>query len=125
VRHIYTGGRMHPGADDLWLTPMGDSIGQWDGQTLVIDNVARAPGPIMLSPAVTLSERAHFTERVRLIDNNKLEDQMRIDDPLRFTHPWQLTVQYSRVTGIDRMVAWGCENDRNPVMNGKLTIAPR
>jgi len=124
VRHVYTDGRTHPGADDLWPTPMGDSIGHWEGGTLVIDTVARAPGPIMLSPAVTLSDRAHFTERVRLVNSDTLEDQMTIDDPLRFTRPWQVTVQYSRVTGINRMVAWDCQNDRNPVMNGKLTIAP-
>ncbi len=39
VRHIYTDGRSHPGKDDLWPTPMGDSIGRWQGETLVIDTL--------------------------------------------------------------------------------------
>lgn len=125
IRHIYTDGRSHPGKDELWPTRMGDSIGNWEGETLVIDTVARMPGPVMLNEAVTLSERAHFIERVRRIDKNTLEDQMTIDDPLRFTRPWQLTIRYSRVTEINRMIAWDCQNDRNPVVNGKLTIAPR
>jgi hypothetical protein len=37
VRHIYTDGRAHPDSDDLWPTLLGDSIGRWEGETLVID----------------------------------------------------------------------------------------
>ena len=40
IRHVYTDGREHPGRDDLWATPWGDSIGRWEGQTLVIDTIA-------------------------------------------------------------------------------------
>ena len=123
VRHIYTDGRSHPGKDDLWPTPMGDSIGHWQGETLVIDTVARTPGPIGVGPN-DLSDRAHFTERLRRIDQNTLEDLLTIDDPLRFTRPWQLTIRYTRVTDLDRMLPYDCEHDRNPVVNGKLTIEP-
>ena len=37
IRHVYTDGREHPGKEDLWPTPWGDSIGHWEGDTLVID----------------------------------------------------------------------------------------
>ena len=40
IRHVYTDGRQHPGKDDVWPTPWGDSIGRWEGDTLVIDTVA-------------------------------------------------------------------------------------
>jgi hypothetical protein len=40
VRHIYTDGRAHPSADELWATPWGDSVGHWEGQTLVVDTIA-------------------------------------------------------------------------------------
>ena len=123
VRHIYTDGRPHPGKEDLWPTSMGDSIGHWQGETLVIDTVARTPGPIGVGPN-DLSERAHFTERVRRIDPNTLEDLLTIDDPARFTHPWQLTIRYTRVTDLNRMLPFDCEHDRNPVVDGKLTIEP-
>jgi hypothetical protein len=125
VRHIYTDGRSHPGSDDIWPTRMGDSVGHWEGDTLVIDTVARTPGPIWPS-AVTadLSEQAHFTERVRMVDHNALEDQLTIEDPLRFERPWQLLLRFSRVTDLNRMIPWDCEDDRNPVVDGKLSIAP-
>ena len=43
VRHIYTDGRRHPGADELWPTPEGDSIGHWQNDTLIVDTIATRP----------------------------------------------------------------------------------
>lgn len=123
VRHIYTDGRGHPVKDDLWPTAMGDSVGHWEGDTLVIDTVARIEGPLGIGPN-KLSARAHFTERVRRLDKNNLEDQMTIDDPIAFTHPWKLTLHYTRAADLDRMLPWDCANDRNPVVNGKISVAP-
>jgi hypothetical protein len=120
-RVVYMDGRKHP--DDLIPSWWGHSIGRWEGETLVIDTVARTPGPIGVGPN-DLSERAHFTERVRRIDQDALEVAMTIEDPLRFTHPWQLNIRYSRVTEIDRIVPWDCANDRNPIVDGALTIEP-
>jgi hypothetical protein len=123
VRHIYTDGRPHPGKDDLWPTAMGDSVGHWEGDTLVIDTVARIEGPLGIGPN-SLSAQAHFTERVRRLDQNNLEDQMTIDDPIALTHAWKLTLRYTRAADLDRMLPWDCANDRNPVVNGKISVAP-
>jgi hypothetical protein len=125
VRHIYTDRRAHPGKEDLWPTSLGDSIGHWEGETLVIDTVARTPGPIsMFAPVAELSDQAHFTERVRRIDKDALEDQLTIEDPVRFLQPWTVTLRYSRVTDLTRFLPYDCEADRNPVENGNFTIAP-
>ncbi|HTV78754.1 MAG TPA: hypothetical protein VMF03_10885 [Steroidobacteraceae bacterium] len=125
VRHIYTDRRTHPGADDLWPTPLGDSIGHWEGQTLVIDTIARTAGVLsMFSPAAELSARAHFIERVHQTDKNTLEDRLTIDDPERFIHPWVVTFRYTRAADLTRFIPYDCEADRNPIENGKLTIAP-
>lgn len=128
VRQIYTDGRSHPKQEDLWPTPMGDSIGHWDGATLVVDTIARKAGPISPIPlpwTAQLSEDARFEERIRLVNANNLENEMTIDDPARFAHPWRLTIHYRRVTDLDRMISTNCtENDRNPVVDGKVIIAP-
>ncbi len=128
VRHIYTDGRAHPNSEDLWPTEMGDSIGRWDGATLVIDTIARKAGPVAAIPVpgvANLSDEAHFTERVRRLDANDMQDDLTIDDPARFEHPWQLSFHYKRIEGLDRMIAVNCsDNDRNPVLNGQFTIAP-
>ncbi|HEY7671591.1 MAG TPA: hypothetical protein VIC71_05180, partial [Gammaproteobacteria bacterium] len=48
IRHIYTDGGSHPPADELWPTGDGDSVGRWEGDTLVVDTVAIKPD-ILLS----------------------------------------------------------------------------
>jgi hypothetical protein len=123
VRHVYTDGRLHPVGEELWPTRMGDSIGSWQGDTLVIDTVARSEGRLGVGPN-SFSAQAHFVERLRRVNNDTFEDKMTIDDPTRYSRPWQLTFRYSRVTDLNRMIPWDCEYDRNPVVNGKLTIEP-
>jgi len=125
VRHIYTDGRPHPKPEDLWPTRMGDSIGRWQGATLVVDTIARKAGPIFPLFSADLSGRAHFTERIRRLDADTMENRMTIDDPLRFVRPWDLTIVYKRVTNLDRMIETNCsENDRNPLVNGQFVVAP-
>ncbi len=125
VRHIYTDGRAHPRGDDLWPTPLGDSVGHWAGLTLVIDTIARTPGPIsMFYPVAELSEQAHFIERVRQIDRDTLQDQLTINDPPRLLRPWTVTLRFTRVRDLDRFISFDCEEDRDPTENGNSTSAP-
>ncbi len=140
IRHIYTDGRPHTPKDDLWATPWGDSIGHWEGQTLVMDTIAvKDPyGPEDSGSAVSafgdvegfltigiLTQQAHFIERMRMIDPGHLEDQMTIIDPANLTAPWHMKRTYERVAHIHRMVYEDCEGeDRNPVVNGKFTLTP-
>jgi hypothetical protein len=124
VRHIYTDGRAHPDKDDLWPTLLGDSVGHWKGETLVIDTIARTAGPISMFGPAQLSEQAHFTERLRRIDKNTLEDQLTIEDPASLLRPWTITLRYDRVQDLDRFILYDCDSDRNPVENDKLIIAP-
>jgi hypothetical protein len=126
IRHIYTDGRGHPRADELWPTAEGHSIGHWDGDTLTIDTVARKEGALGPWPdAAVLSEHAHFTERLRLIDMDHLQNEMVIEDPERLSKPWTITIRYARVKDLDRMIPVNCdENDRNPVVDGHFIIAP-
>ncbi len=118
VRHVYTDGRKHPSEEDLWPTSTGNSIGHWEGATLVIDTIEVKPAGFP-----DLSEQAHFTERVRLVDRNTLEDDLTIDDRERLAHPWHVSTRWSRVLDQDRMLPFDCTNDRNPVVNDKITIA--
>jgi len=124
TRQIFTDGRLHPPKDELWATPSGDSIGRWEGQTLVVDTIARKAGPI--GDLNELSDQAHFVELIRLVAKDRMEDQMTIDDPVAFAQPWRVTLTFRRMKGVDRLVPADClENDRNPIVNGEFKIAPR
>jgi hypothetical protein len=122
-RHIYTDGRRHP--DDVWPTITGDSIGHWEGRTLVADTIARTSGPDRFLGVVAYSEKARFSERIRMTGKDSMEDQMTIDDPIAFTQPWKVTLTYHRVTFINRFDPYYCELDtRIDIKDGKEVIAP-
>jgi hypothetical protein len=125
VRHIYTDGRPHPSGDDIWPAALGDSVGHWEGDTLVIETIARdSSEPLTPRAWVSiLSDGARFTERLRRTDTNTMEDQLQIDDPTTLTHPWTLTLRFTLVTEMNRMIPTNCvENDRNPVIDGKILL---
>jgi hypothetical protein len=124
VRHVYTDGRPHPAAQDLWPTPWGDSVGRWEGDTLVIDTVAvKRPSVIPFLPPM-LTERAHYVERLRKTGADRIESQLTIEDPQTLAKPWVIKVAYQRATTIDRLIHDSFDNDRSEVEGGSLTIAP-
>jgi hypothetical protein len=129
TRHIYTDGRNHLPSDRVFPTPWGDSIGRWEGETLVIDTVAvDSPRIFIWDSAVgmltaVLSDRVHFVERLRMIGKDLLEDEMVVDDPVSLRSPWKLTHQYQRVTSVDRIIDEDCEgHERNPTVNELFTL---
>jgi len=101
VRHIYTDGSPHTEADELWPMYWGDSIGHWEGNTLVIDTISIL-GKEWLDPtAATLSDNAHIIEHVRMTDPNHLQDQITVEDPTSLAKPWRFTRTYRRSSEIN------------------------
>jgi hypothetical protein len=126
VRHIDFG-RPHPPADEIWPSAMGDSIGRWEGKTLVVDTVgSNAPILVVQKSRVPapFSDQIHVTERLRLVDANTLENDMVIDDPIALAQPWQMNIRYHRVKELRHIIEHDCAGDRNPVVDGEFTIAP-
>ncbi len=127
TRHIYIG-RPHPPKEDLWPTRMGDSVGHWEGSTLVVDTLAPR-GDLWLRAQLathetrwtimSLSPEAHFVERIRMLDHDHLQDRMTVDDAIALQHPWTLTITYNRVTDVERMIDEDCfENSREVILKG-------
>jgi hypothetical protein len=65
VRRIYTDGRMHSSDPDP--TRAGESIGHWEGDTLVVDTTGIIAMTQMMNGVYT-SGQTHITERIRRID---------------------------------------------------------
>lgn len=123
VRHVYTDGRGHPTAEDLWETPWGDSIGNWEGDTLVIDTIAAESLEGNGVTGSRFSNQAHFVERIRMVGKDRLENRMTVEDPLALSKPWEVVISYKRVTDIDRMIDEDCiGNERNFSADGKQTV---
>jgi hypothetical protein len=95
VRHIYTDGRAHP--DDPDLTFNGNSIGHWEGDTLVVDSVGFTKDTALgMNMGVRHSEKMHIVERFHLKDPKMLEITTTIDDPEALTKPFTRTITYAR-----------------------------
>jgi hypothetical protein len=86
VRRIYTDGRPHDmDQGPLW---MGDSIGKWEGDTLVADTVSFNDKSLIDRVGHPHSDALHVVERVRRVDQNSLEIDLTVEDPKAFTKPW-------------------------------------
>ena len=86
VRRIYTDGRPHDmNQGPLW---MGDSIGKWEGDTLVADTVSFNDKTLLDRVGHPHSDALHLLERIRRVDLDSLEIDITIDDPKAYTKPW-------------------------------------
>jgi hypothetical protein len=85
-RVIYTDGRGHRKNWEPSL--MGDSVGRWDGDTLVIDTVNLTDRTWLDDHGNRHSDALHVTERWRRISADQLWYEATIDDPKFYTKPW-------------------------------------
>jgi hypothetical protein len=107
IRYIPTDGRPHTPEEERWPTNWGDSIGCWEGDTLVIDTVSVAYAPDFNFFAPPLSEEARFVERLRLTAPDRLESDITITDPKYLEKPWHVHMVYLRHSVLQRLVHEG------------------
>jgi hypothetical protein len=98
VRHIYTDGRPH----DEFLDPplwMGDSIGKWEGDTLVIDVIGFNDKTWLDRAGHPHSDALHVIERMRRVNHDTLSDDITIEDPKAYTKPWTAQIGFQLQSG--------------------------
>ena len=94
TRHIYLNVPHAANAKPSWY---GDSIGHYEGDTLVVDTIALNTKTFVDAYRTPHTAKLHVTERWRLIDNSKtLEVVMNVDDPDTYNQPWQAVKRYER-----------------------------
>jgi hypothetical protein len=86
VRYIYTDGRQHPA--DLTSTWMGDAVGHWEGNTLVVDTIGFNDKTWLDRVGHPHSDQLHLVERFHREGPDTLVDDMTIEDPKAYTHAW-------------------------------------
>jgi hypothetical protein len=87
VRQVYTDGREH--RSDLAPSWMGDSIGRWEGQTLVVETTNFNDKTWLDRLGVSHSESLRVIERIRRIDADRLEIDITMEDPVALAEPWR------------------------------------
>jgi hypothetical protein len=95
VRRIRLTDRHAPDVKPSWF---GDSIGHYEGDTLVVDTIGISTKTYVDNFYTPHSERLHVVERYRLIDGGAmLEARIHVEDPGAFTRPWDAIQRYRRV----------------------------
>jgi hypothetical protein len=101
VRWIYTDGRKHTDPDVYVPSYNGESIGHWEGETLVVDTRNIETYKHYIDRLVPLSDQFHVIERIRLIDQGDLEIEFRMTDSENWEGEWVAKKIYRRKEHVD------------------------
>lgn len=96
LREIYMN-RQH--LKDLDPTYSGDSVGKWEGDTLVVDTIGFNDRTWVDSGGLPHSEAMHVVERIRRVDRDTLVDDLTVEDPKAFTQPISIHQAYKLKPG--------------------------
>ena len=108
VRQIYLDRHDHP--KDLSPTWMGDSIGRWEGNTLVVDTTGFNDNAWLDQVGHPHSDALHLVERIRRVDRDTMQIDVTIDDPKAYTKPWSGQVVYKLRPGW-HLIEYVCEDN--------------
>src|SRR6202790_5029715 len=92
VRIIRMNAQHAPPTVRQWL---GDSVGHWEGDTLVVDTTNFTDKTRFRGS----SENLHVIERFTRLDANTIDYKFTIDDPTSFTKPWTAELPFTASTG--------------------------
>jgi hypothetical protein len=129
-REIHMDGRQHANSEaikgETWL---GDSIGHWEGDTLVVDVVGFNEGTWLDYFGHPHTNQMHITEKYSRPNKGTLHYEATIDDPGAYTKPW--TVQWDIPWGATaELQEYICQENNsylnrltddfgNPIISGK------
>ena len=87
-REIHMDGRKHPDGSALNPTYFGDSVGHWEGDTLVIDTVGYNEKSWIDFNGHIHSDQLHTVEKITRPFKEVLHYEALIDDPGAYSKPW-------------------------------------
>jgi hypothetical protein len=95
--------------DDIELGFYGRSVGEWRGDTLVVDTIG-------IKEYVRFRDVPHtrdmrITERLKLVAPDILWDEITIEDPAVLEKPWTVTFAYRRMPDYE-IIEYVCEDNR-------------
>lgn len=120
IRRVYTDGRNH--VEDPVPTYAGDSIGHWEGKTLVVDTLGITPKSEFMRRVKT-SGQTHVIERIHLLDHDHMRVDTEIRDNVALSAPWNYSWTYERST-TPFVESYYCDDDRDAAGEPDMTPPP-
>ncbi|OYX49048.1 MAG: hypothetical protein B7Y90_09010 [Alphaproteobacteria bacterium 32-64-14] len=94
VRIVRIGGKHGPAELTSWV---GDSIANWDGDTLVVETTHLRPDE-SARQRVVMGPQSRVVERFRYVSPNELLYQFTIEDFALYAQPWKAEYSFTRTT---------------------------
>jgi len=115
---VPTDGRPHP--SEVMPTWHGNSVGRWDGETLVIDTIGFNGKTRMDTIGHPASDQLHIIERLQRADAGHIAYEITYDDKLYYTRPWKNTRVFTFRPDWEIM-EYACEENNKDITEGHIT----
>jgi hypothetical protein len=118
-RVVPTDGRPHPKEIPLSRAWLGDSVGHWEGDTLVIDTVGLNNLTRLDPQGHPKSDQAHIIEKYRRPRYDQLWYEVTVDDPKYYKHPFSQSATFQLAPPDWRIEEYACnENNQDAWVKG-------
>jgi hypothetical protein len=117
---IPIGKKHHEGATPTWF---GDSVGHWEGDTLVVDTVNFNGRTRLDTIGHPHSDALHVIERFTRTDSNHIAYEVTVDDPKTFTKPWTNKRTFTLRPDWEIM-EYSCEENNKDLYDGHIKPPP-
>ena len=112
-------GRPHPKEmDPTWF---GNSVGRWEGDTLIIDTVAFNGRTRIDTIGHPHSDQLHTVERFQRTDRDHIDYVITIDDPKTYTKPWDSVRRWTLHPEWEIM-EYSCEENNKSLWEGRIKV---
>jgi hypothetical protein len=97
MRFIYLDGRKHSDPDLAVSTYNGESIGRWDGDSLVVHTKYFETNQHYIDSGIPISDQFEMVERIRLLDKGMtLQIDYSMTDPKMWKGEWKSSKRWLR-----------------------------
>jgi hypothetical protein len=111
-RQIFTDGRPLP--SDPVPTWNGYSVGQWEGDILVVRSSGFRDGIWLDANGSPMTEAAKITERFLRTNFGTLDIEITVDDPKAYTRPWTTTIRHLAALDTE-LIDYVCQENEKDV----------
>jgi hypothetical protein len=117
---VYTDGRPHdPSLPPTWW---GDSVGRWDGDTLIVETKNINGYAKIDTIGHPLSSQATITQTFRRVNFGTIEHTFTVNDPKTYTRPWTVRNTWPLEPFDTKMLEYSCEEGNlDALVEGAIT----
>jgi hypothetical protein len=114
---VPTDGR--PFNKDLPASWFGESVGRWDGDTLVIETVNMNGYSRVDTIGHPLSARAKITQTLKRVNFGTIEHTFTVDDPKTYTRPWTVRNTWP-MEAETTLIEYACMENNRAFYEGRI-----